>query len=318
VNGAPPHEPIRALAIATILVGLFAFFIVFPGHDPKPNGLPIAVTDEFLLGSNFDAAGFDVRLVEGGLAEGRELIEDREVYGVISDSGTVVLTAPAASFAASEAIVAAARVRAGGPEPRVQVVKPLDRDDPRNTTINLTTLAVLVPAILVAVLGFQLAPALPGPRRVALIAGFSVIAGLLSMLIVRVLIGALPGSYLALSAVTALAFFALASMSSFFILKLGPPGIALSFILFLMLANPASGAATAPEMLPDPWSWAGQLLPPGAFATGLRNTAYFDAANALQWLAVLGVFGALGVVGILTARGGGPPTGAPPRPAPQG
>ncbi|MDQ3740541.1 MAG: hypothetical protein M3389_06305, partial [Actinomycetota bacterium] len=38
-----PEEPTRALAISIVLVALFTFFFVYPGHDPKPNGLRVAV-----------------------------------------------------------------------------------------------------------------------------------------------------------------------------------------------------------------------------------------------------------------------------------
>ena len=54
-------------------------------------------------------------------------------------------------------------------------------------------------------------------------------------------------------------------------------------------------------MLPDPWSWGGQLLPPGAGGTGIRNTAYFDAADAAEWLTVLLIFAAAGAA-LLLAR----------------
>jgi hypothetical protein len=122
------------------------------------------------------------------------------------------------------------------------------------------------------------------------------------MLIVRVWIGVMPGNFLALAAVVALGVFALASASAAVIRWLGQPGIMLSFLVFLMLGNPASGAASAPELLPDPWREGGQLLPAGAGATGLRNVAYFDGAALAQPLAVLVAFAAAGALLLRLSR----------------
>ena len=150
----------------------------------------------------------------------------------------------------------------------------------------------------IALLVFNLAPTLRPRDRLAVLALFAELGAVVSMLIIHVGIGALPGNFLALASVAALAIFALSTVSSFLMLKLGPPGVGLSFILFLMLGNPASGAASAPELLPDPWSWGGQLMPPGALATGIRNTAYFDAADAAMWLGVLAVWALVGVMAV--------------------
>ena len=50
----------------------------------------------------------------------------------------------------------------------------------------------------------------------------------------------------------------------------------------------------------------GQLLPAGALATGLRNIAYFDGAQAMSWLAVLlGWAVAAGVLALLSRPRGG-------------
>jgi hypothetical protein len=141
---------------------------------------------------------------------------------------------------------------------------------------------------------FTLAPALPALRRLAGLAAFAIVGGLVAMLIVRLALDALPGPFLGLAGLAALAIAAMAVPSALFMRLLGPPGIMLSFLIFLMLGNPASGAASAPELLPDPWREGGQLLPAGAAATGLRNVAYFDGAALAQPLVVLSVFVAAG------------------------
>ena len=286
-----PPEPVRALAISVVLIALFSFFFVYPGHDPKPNDLPVAVVGE----SAQTPAGFEIVRADD-TAEAREMVLDREAYGAITPDG--VLVATAASFQVAQILSGLAEAQ----NLPVVELKPLAADDPRGVSLNLTVLPITITAILAAMLGFTMAPALPGAMRVGFIAAFAVAGAVVSMLIINVGIGALPGNFLALTAVVALAIFAVASVSSAFMLALGPPGIMLSFLLFLVLGNPASGAASAPELLPDPWSWGGQFLPPGAFATGVRNTAYFDGADAVLWLGVLLVWAGLGVLAILWQR----------------
>jgi hypothetical protein len=273
-------------------VTLFAFFFVYPAHDPKPNGLPVAVVDR---GGDFDfgAAGDDFEIVRvADEAAAREAILDREAYGAfVPGRPARVLIASAASLPAAQLLTAIAEQSTrSAPED----VKPLDEDDPRGVSINLIGLAVTITSILGALLLFNLAPALPTSWRIGSLALFAVLGAAMAMLVVQVLIGALPGSYFALTAVTALAVFAVASVSAAIIGAIGFPGVGLSFIIFLMLGNPGSGAASAPELLPEPWKTGGQLLPPGASATGLRNVAYFDGAQAWKWLTVLVVYAVIG------------------------
>jgi len=55
----------------------------------------------------------------------------------------------------------------------------------------------------------------------------------------------------------------------------------------VLLGNPLSGAASAPELLPQPWGAIGQVLPPGAGVTLLRSTSFFDGAAATGPLWIL-------------------------------
>ena len=61
---------------------------------------------------------------------------------------------------------------------------------------------------------------------------------------------------------------------------IGPAGIALGALLMVFVGNPWSGIASVPELLPKAAGFIGQLLPPGAGANLLRNTAFFDGASS--------------------------------------
>jgi hypothetical protein len=76
---------------------------------------------------------------------------------------------------------------------------------------------------------------------------------------------------------------------------LGRAGIALAAVLLFVGGNPISGVAAAPELLPQPWGAIGQLLPPGAGASLLRSTVFFDGAGAVRplWTLVVWAVGGL-------------------------
>lgn len=275
---------VRPVAIGVVTVALYAFFFLYPAHDPEPNGLPIGA-----VGIDLQADDFEVRAYETP-EEAREAVLDREVYGALGANNAYV--ASAASFQVAQIVRDLAGAR------NVEDVRPLDPDDPRGTSVNALVLPLAVTGILGALVLFQLAAGAPWTARLAALAAFAVLGALVAVLIATAGLGVLPGPFLGAWAVAALAMFALASTSAALMARLGGPGVGAAFLLFLMLGAPASGAAAAPELLPDPWSWGGQLLPPGALATGLRNVAYFDGAQVASWLPVLAAWSALGVLAL--------------------
>jgi hypothetical protein len=292
-------DALRAAIGGVVLVALFSFFFVYPGHDPEPNGVPLGLVGPGAerTGAELERDGrFEPKRYDDAEAA-RAAILDREVYGaVVTGAQPRLLVAGAASPQVASILEEAAARTPGAAKPPVEDVRPLDADDPRGSSINLLSVPLSVTSILGAMLLFTMAPALPPGRRLAVLACFAVAGGLVAMLIVRVAIGALPGPFLGLTALAALAIAAMAFAAAGIMSAVGPSGIMLSFLIFLMLGNPASGAATAPELLPDPWRDGGQLLPAGAAATGLRNTAYFDGAALAQPLIVLAAFTAAGAL----------------------
>ena len=77
---------------------------------------------------------------------------------------------------------------------------------------------------------------------------------------------------------------------------LGRLGLALGAATLVLLANPLSGAATAPEFLASPWRELGQGMPPGAGSQLLRSVAFFDGAGATGAWWVLAAWAAAGLL----------------------
>jgi hypothetical protein len=119
-------------------------------------------------------------------------------------------------------------------------------------------------------------------------------AGLLTAVATNIVVGAFTSQFLAIRGVAALFVLAVALPIAFFQRLLGLPGTGVGLLVFIVVGDPSSGGATAPQLLPDPWRAISQALPPGAAATAMRDVAYFHGYGATRALIVLGSYAALG------------------------
>ena len=76
---------------------------------------------------------------------------------------------------------------------------------------------------------------------------------------------------------------------------MGERGAVLGALTMVLIGNPFSGVATAPELLPQPVGAIGQLMPPGAGGNLLRSTGFFDGAGAGSHVVVLVVWAVAGL-----------------------
>ena len=317
------HEPpaaIRAVGvIVAMTIGLAVLFIAFglPAARSAPRDLPIGVAGppavaSLIYGEIEQKApgGFAVTTYRDEAAL-RAAIGDREVYG------GVVIKPPASGGGPPEPTLLVASggspmvaqmltqmgngiaMQTGAPLHTVDLA-PLPPDDPRGTGLAASalplTLAGLLPAI-VFVLLF--------PRRVWL--GFTatvVFAGAAALTIAAVLryvFGSIETNFWEVSAGLTLGALAtgltVLGLGSLF----GRTGLGIGAAVAMLLGNPLSGLASAPEMLPRSWSILGQLLPQGANGTLLRSTAYFSGAGATTAIVVLTCWAVAGLVLILVA-----------------
>jgi hypothetical protein len=273
------------------LVAVLAF--VLPAHKPEPHGVPLGVVGPAAVERQLERSApgaFDVRAYPTSAAA-EAAIRDRDVYGALLAREHRVLVASAASPAVAQAL------RQGpGAHAEVRDVVPIDPDDPRGATLN----ALFLPLIIASLPAALLLAHLP-LRRLALagaLGAVAVVGGMLVVAVVGPVLGLLPGSYLALSGIAALIVLAMALPAAALVRAIGPAGLGLAAIAFLLIGNPGSGNGTAPELLPGFWRAVGPLMPPGAGGTALRNVAYFDGAALGRPLAVLLAF-ALGGAALL-------------------
>jgi hypothetical protein len=329
-----PHTPWgRAIGVGVALAAVVTVIVLafsWPGVTADPQGLPIAVSGPEEQVSALEAALderaeglFDVTRVDDR-EEAVVAIESREVYGAILISESPeVLTASAASPLVAQQLSAfagvlqtqlqaaiAAQVPEGVTPPTVSVtvtdVVPLADADPRGSGL----VAAAFPLVLGGMLGgILISVALVGAvRRLVALGVYAVVGGLVITAVLQGWFGVLQGDYLLNSAVFTTALLAIGAPIVGFAALIGRAGIALGPILFLLIANPISSAATPVEFLLKPWGAIGQWFPPGAGATLIRETSYFPAADTtFPWLVLAGWAAAgilLALIGHFRATGG--------------
>jgi hypothetical protein len=191
---------------------------------------------------------------------------------------------------------------------RVTDVKPLPLKDPNGTAAFYSMIAWVfggyIGATLIGVIGTPRSRSRQrGAARIAALAGFGVVAGILSVLLLRASFGVFSGHVVAMCAIAALTIFASAAGTAGIQAAAGPAGTGLVILVFVILGNPASGGPFARPLLPGLWRTIGGVLPPGASVDLARAALFFDGARIAGPILVLVLWAALGAA-LVIALGG--------------
>lgn len=302
-RSAPANHPApsswRRIGLTTLgLVGgvvilLLAFAL--PGIHSGLHHVPIAVVapapQAAALTAHLEQAspgGFDVRTLTS-VDQAREQILDREVYAalVVGPSGLTLEVASAASPTMATTLTHAATTLATGMSLPLTVddLRPFPAREPTGFGLSAGALPLALGGWIAAV---GIMAGVHGARqRVLTGLGFAVLGGLALTATLQFGFGTIDGSYW----LTALGAMLGAGAACFTVLglqrMLGRVGLGLAVLALILLGSPLSGLTSAPELLPAPWGTIGQLLPPGATGTLLRNVALFDGAAITRPLLVL-------------------------------
>jgi hypothetical protein len=309
VNRAPSSTAkavIIAAAVTIVLAAIVSWF-AWPAKEVAPRDLPIVVAGPPPVAAALAdqlrserAGAFDVTTVADADAAD-EVIRAREAYGaiVVGPDGPSLHIATAASPTVAALLTQAAQeFGQGRPVPVVDVVR-AGPDDPRGAGFTAGFLPLLLAAM---VAGIILAVVISGRQaRIVGVVTFAVLAGLVGAAMLDWL-GLTAGNYLGVAGAIALVALAISATVAGLAAVLGPPGIALGVVLVFLFGNPISGAAAAPELLPEPWGVVGQLLPPGAGVSLVRSAGFFDGAGSAAPLWTLVVWAALGLVALVLGR----------------
>ncbi|MFD8246367.1 hypothetical protein [Nocardia sp. NPDC059691] len=292
-----------AVALLTAIVSVLLIAFAWPSARSSVHDVPIAVAGPATAVAQVRTAleqrlpgGFEITEVPD-TAAAETLIRDRRVYGAIDlgSGAPEVIVASAASTAVAQTLqgIASGLAQEGKPGTAARDLATLPADDPRGAGLSAGALPLVMGGLLAAVLLTRLVRGTA--RRVTGALAFAITGGLAVAAILQFWLGSLSGSYLANSGAVALSIAATAAAVLGLEALLGYAGIGIGAVLMMLIGNPLSGTATAPEMLPG-WSGAlGQLLPPGAGGRLLRSTAFFDGRGATHAVLVLLAWLALGV-----------------------
>jgi hypothetical protein len=313
-NTSPTPKAVTIVLVpALVLMLAFAFFYVGAFHDPTPHHVPVAVVGPSaatvqlnrLPGDPLDARRVSSRSV--ALSQ----INDREVYGAYEAATNRLFVASAANRATALALeqtfnrVAAAQSR---PAVRIIDVKPLPPGDPNGTAAFYAVVAWMFGGYIAATLiGLIGSPRSSSRRRAAARIGalgeFSIVAGILSVLMLRACFDVFSGHVVALCAIGALTIFASGAATAGIQAAAGPAGTGLVILVFVILGNSASGGPFARPLLPGVWRTIGGVLPPGASVDLSRSTLFFGGARIAGPVLVLAGWAVLGTL-LALALGG--------------
>src|SRR3954451_4234100 len=314
VSVAPTPKAVTLVLLpALVLMLAFAFSYVGAFHDPTPHHVRVAVVGPSAVATQLDRLP-GAPLAARQAASRRDAlsqIDDREVYGAYEVATNRLFVASAGNRAMAVALertfdrAAAAR---GGPAVRVTDVKPLPPSDANGTAAFYAVIAWVfggyIGATLIGVIGTPRSRShARGAARIGAFAGFALVAGILSVTLLRASFDVFTGHVVAMCAIAALTIFASGAATAGIQAAIGDAGTALVILLFVILGNAASGGPFARPLLPGLWRTVGGVLPPGAGVDLARAALFFDGARTAGPILVLVGWAALGTA-LVIALGG--------------
>jgi len=306
----------RMVTVGGVLIAIMVALVIafaLPGIHSAPRDVPIAIVasqpQRAQIEAALDKAGEGVWHYHSApnAAAAKDQILDRSVYGVfiVTEGGTKLYYASAASEAVATLLTqTASHLGTAASIPVTATdIRPFTSRDPRGAGLAAGALPIALGGWVAAVGIIML---IGGTwQRLATAGGFAILGGF-ALIGVLYGIGTLQGNYFGNSLAAMLAIGA----TSFLVLGLQRflkgIGIGIAALILIVLGNPLSGLSSAPELLPHPWGTLGQLLPPGATGTLLRNVSFFDGHAIALPLIILAAWLVVGLslYGLGTLREG--------------
>lgn len=299
---APPHwlKPLAAVLGTSILMAVMVIAFALPASRSSAHDVPIGIVGApaDIVSFTHAATGFKVHIYASP-EDAQAAIEHREVYGALvleSATDVDVMYATAASPAVASMVQGVGQHLAAATHRTAHLndVRTFPDRDPKGIGLAAGALPLALGGWIAAMVIMLLVPS-PGHRVVAAV-GVAVVGGLTIVGCLQFVIGTFDGNYW----LTSLAGMLGIAATCFIVLGLrellGGAGLGVAAVLLVLLGNPLSGLSSAPELLPQPWGRLGQLLPPGATGTLMRDVNFFDGHGARGPVITLACYLVLGVL----------------------
>jgi hypothetical protein len=295
-------RPYLLVVLLPLVAAALLWAFAWPATRIAPHELPLGVVGpdpavvrvEQQLAAHAGPSGFEIHRYADASAA-RTAIEHREVYGALvlpagAPGGATMLTASAAS-----PVVATMLTQLAGQVPGTAVTDlvPLPAADPHGSAFVAGVLPTVVVGLATGAAVFLLGRGVR--QRLLLLLLASASAGAAVVSVSQGWLGVLTGSVLGDVGAVSLVVLSVSAVVCGLASLFGPKGIGIAALLMMLLGNAWSGAASAPELLPGAVSWIGRLLPAGAGATAVRDTAYFAGHGAGLPLLVLSAWTVAGL-----------------------
>lgn len=306
---ARQRPPELRVALMTLVLPLyisvgFAASYIGALHAPQPHHVKVAIVGGPSATAPL-ARALSVK-ADGGLdvsqlttvAQARRLVSDRTLAGgYIPGQHPTAIVASAASASLANFVEATFReVAAAQNRPlAVDDVRPLPADNPSGTpNFFFLIICTLGTFLTVVALGF-LAPTLPEPHRIAIVAAASLLAPLIAYLIGGTGYHTFSGDFgtvVAMLGMGALYAFAVAAITRLLQLGLGSLGALVASLVFIFLNLPSSGGSVAAQLTPGFWRFLNHFWIGAAGLDANRSVLYFhgdgiatDVLKILAWIA---------------------------------
>ncbi|MFC9557054.1 ABC transporter permease [Rhodococcus sp. NPDC056960] len=287
----PGPRTIMSLILGiAVLLALMIMAFALPASNSAPHHVPVGVVAPSVQAQQLARGldGFEVSEYSDAAAA-REAIEHRDIYGAVVVDGrnvtSIVASAASPTVAALIPTIGDRVAQSVGGTARVEDIRAFPADDPRGAGLAAGALPLALGGWIGA-MAIMLLIATPGARLLAA-AGVAIVGGLALVATLQYVIGTFDGSYCTTSLAAVLGIAATCITVLGLRELLGGAGLGVAAVLLIFLGNPLSGLSSAPEMLPTPWGSVGQLLPPGATGSLLRDVAFFNGHGAATPVIVL-------------------------------
>lgn len=312
-RGGPYVEAVVLLVILTIAATAFAASYSLAFTDPTPHDVPVAVVggaggDRAAYEEALAAVGpgtYDVR-AEPTRAAALEDMDHQRLLGVIDlgDHQLVVSSASGAGVARALTEAAPELSRLAGHELTVVDRHPLPATDANATSLFYMALASVIIGFVGAMQINVHAKHLRLRDRVLWQVALAVVAPLAIVVMIGPVLGIVHLPLWQAWGVLFLTMLAAGMVCSVAQIVFYRWALLPVWILFVLVGNPSSGGAVAPQLLPPFYEFIGRWLPAGAAVQALRTVTYFDDVPVEPLLVLAGwslVFVAL-YVGIRVHR----------------
>lgn len=283
-----PHLPALVVTlIVAVIAALFAGAYSWAMGDPQPHDIPIGLVSETRpaegLASDLEARTGTTFIVRDYPSESdaEAAIREQHVYGALVEQpdGTARLYVSSASGASVARLLEndAPRLQQSIGRPVTVIdAHPLAPRDPNGLVLFYMSLAAVIIGFVGAIQTRVNAATLTLGGELFWDVVRSVLGGFAIAFTVGPLLGILPLPLLPVWGVLSLTMLIAGATYSFWRVLIGARWAMLpTWIVFVLISNPSSGGAVAPELLPPFYQFMGRWLPTGATVRAVRDLTYF-------------------------------------------